>query len=88
MQNQILYSCSYAAAICAAAAFAFLTAFSDHISPMMKVTEYVLCAAVVLVCEMSFRALHDHCEWNLRMANRFLIAILGAAGVLFSFQTL
>jgi len=84
MESRLPYWLSYAAAICAAAGFAFFTAFSDHMSPMAKVAEFVLCAGVVLVCEMSLRALHDHCEWNLRMANRFLVAILGAAGVVFS----
>ena len=88
MQSQTMYWISYAAAIATAAAFSFFSAFSDHMSPMTKVAEFVLCAGVVLVSEMSLRAMHDHCEWNLRIANRFLIAILGAAGVLFSIHEL
>ena len=88
MPSQLTYWCSYAAAIAAAAVVAFFSAFSDHMSPLTKVLEFVLCAGVVLVSEMSLRALHDHCEWNLRIANRFLLAILGAAGALFSFYEL
>lgn len=88
MRSQVFYGFTYAAAIFTAAVFALFSAYSERMAPMTKVTEFVLCAGVVLVCEMSLRAMHDHCEWNLRMANRFLLGILAVAGVVFSLGTL
>ena len=82
MQPKMLSTCAYIAAIVVAAALAFFSAFNEHLSPITKITETLLCAGVVLLCEMNLRALHDCCEWNFKLINRFLLSILGVAGIL------